>query len=150
MIAAASPPPIRVAFVRAPRAVLHLVVANDDRRGTLYCSDDVDPPGTDGRVTIYAADTTLTLAGTITDQSRDVVLVADSGTVVAVTAFAQQSNMIGGPARSSTQIFARYVIELSPGRAYRDGIVPGAKIRVPALDHVPSPVNTPPCRRDIR
>jgi uncharacterized membrane protein (UPF0127 family) len=150
MIASVPPPPIRVAFVRAPGAVLHLLVANDDRRGALYCGDDVAPKGTDGRVMVYATDTTLSLAGTITDQTRDVVLVADSGTVVAVTAYALESNSIGGPPRGSTQIFARYVIELSSGRAYREGIVPGAKIQIPPLEHVAAPVNAPPCRRDIR
>jgi uncharacterized membrane protein (UPF0127 family) len=70
--------------------------------------------------------------------------------VVAVTAYASQSNTIGGPMRSYTQVFARYVIELSPGRAYREGIVPGATVRIPAVEHVAAPVNTPPCRRDIR
>jgi hypothetical protein len=150
MTAASPPPPIRVAFVRAPHAVLHLIVANDDRRGTLYCTVDVAPGDTDGRVTMYAADTVMSVAGTISDQSRDVVLVAGSGTVVAVTAYAPPSNTIGGPPRSSTEVFARYVVELSAGRAHREGIVPGATIQIPALERVAAPVNAPPCRRDIR
>lgn len=150
MIALASPPPIRVAFVRAPHATLHLAVANDDRRGALYCGDDVAPDGTDGRITMYPADMALPLGGTSTSESRDVALVAASGRVVAVTSYALPSNVSGGPARSYTQVFARYVVELPAGRAYREGIVAGSTLQIPALAPVERPILSPPCHRDIR
>ncbi len=150
MIAVASPPPIRVAFVRAPHAVLHLAVANDDRRGALYCAGDVAPEGVDGRITLYAADVAMPLAGTVTDDARDVVLVGSNGTVVAVTSYAMPSNTTGGPMHDYTQVFARYVVELRTGRAAREGIVPGARVEVPPVAGVAAPVMTPPCHRNIR
>lgn len=132
---AASPSPApSVVIVHAPKADLRLEVARtpaEQERGLMYRTS---LPAHGGMLFAFGNDGAIAFWMKNTLVSLDMIFLASDGTVRQVF----ENVPTPAPGASDEQIpresgSARYVIELSAGEARRDGIVPGLRLKIPAL-----------------
>jgi uncharacterized membrane protein (UPF0127 family) len=125
---------LKMVVVRAPKATLHLAVAANEYNREIGLMCVVRMRAHAGMIFEFGKDVQQQFWMKNTLIPLDMIWVESSGVVNTVAANVPASSMqTTDDAVARRNGFGRYVIELRPGEALRDGIAPGVKLTIPAL-----------------
>ncbi|MDQ2872512.1 MAG: DUF192 domain-containing protein [Candidatus Eremiobacteraeota bacterium] len=127
--ASPSPAPARIVTVEAPRATLHLEVADTQPTREHGLMDRTLLPKNTGMLFVFDSDADVEFWMKDTRIPLDMVFVAEDGTVRAVAARVPVVPLTTPDASiPRRRARAKFVVELPAGEAARDGIRPGTAI----------------------